>query len=464
MNYSDLGNAKRLIAYCKGEIRYCPELGGWFYWDGKRWVFDLDFYVYRKAKELITGYYGEAENEKDSEIRMALAKHSLDSESTKNIKAMIESAKSEPGVVIHLEEFDQNKWLFNVENGTIDLRTGEIREHRKEDLIRKLAPVTYDKNNEYTMWKEFLRTILPEQQVRYYLQQIAGMSLTGDISERLFFMIYGPGANGKTTFINVLGAMMGDYCVSIPPESLLRGTTSTSASSAIAATMGARLIITVEPEEGARLRESLVKQMTGEDMVTARYLYKNFTTFYSQGKILLATNYKPTIRETKKAIWDRIRLITFPVSFSEKERIKGFAHKLEEELSGILNWVIEGCLAWQNDGLLTPGSVRAATEEYRKEMDTIELFMDERCVTGAHEEVRVSKLYSVYTNWCIGSRETPLTKRAFGMKLKERGFEQRRTRDWRFWTGIGVHPNHGSFEMDISPLASFLETPKIIPN
>jgi len=447
-NPSDLGNAQRMVRDHGNNIRYCGvPLKKWFIWDGKRWRVDTTGEIYRIAKKVVRNIYREARQQDDDEERRKTAKHALRSEDTYRINMMIVSVQSEPGIPVTLEDFDKDRCLFNVLNGTIDLKTGRIRAHRKKDLITKIAPVVFDENADCPKWKKFLNTIFEgKTDLINYFQKIIGMSLTGDITEKVFFIFFGPTSTGKSTSINVIGSTMGDYWVNVQPEAFLRYHNGNSSTSYLARLKGARFITTSEPEKGKILKESLIKQLTGDDKVTARFLYREFFDFYAEGKVFFVTNHKPVIQGTDDAIWERVRLIPFFVSIPEADRIKGYAKELQTELPGILNWAIEGCLAWQKEGLGLPEEVKAVTGDYRNEMDFVRGFLDDVCIIDPDADIPVGRLYTAYESWRILTHEKVLSKKAFGKIMEEKGFQQKRDQNCRYWIGVRLNDFYTGFD------------------
>ena len=419
-NFTDVGNAERLVERHGEAVRYCYPLGQWFCFDGQRWRADDAGEVERRSKETVRVMLREAAPEEGPIIDKDLAKHALASESRARIEAMIALARSEPGVPIRPEEMDPDQWLLNAENGTVDLRTGELREHRREDLITKLAPLKYDTSAEAPTWEACLETWLPSGGLRRFLQKAVGYALTGDVSEQVLLFLYGPGANGKSTLINALMEAMGGYALQAAPELL---TVKASAHpTELADLKGARFVASVEVEDGKHLAESLVKQMTGGDRIKARFMRADFFEFTPTHKVFLAANHKPEIRGTDTGIWRRIKTVPFDVTIPQGERDPALPAKLRAELPGILRWAVEGCLLWQREGLGEPEEVKAATAEYKAEMDVLAGFIGERCVTRQGAWARFADLYAEYEKWCHESGELAEKKRTFGTRLKERGF------------------------------------------
>ena len=367
--------------------------------------------------------YVESGQSEDKNFRKELASYALVCESEARRRAMVSSSKALEGIPIQPEELDQEPWLLNVTNGTLDLNTGELREHRREDLITKLAPVNYDPKATCPIWEEFLDKIMDgNQNLIRYLQKAAGYALTGSTKEQCLFFLYGLGANGKSTFLNIIREMMGEYAKQTTSETFMvkKGD---HISCDIADLKGARFVAADEVENGRRLAEVLVKQITGGDRVKARFLYGQLFEYDPEYKIFLAANHKPVIRGTDNAIWRRIRLIPFTVQIPEPEQDKELLDKLKAELPGILNWAITGCLEWINGNLNPPQEVKDATNDYRVDMDILSDFFEDRCIIEEGASVKVGELYKAYTDWGEKAGEKKLLSSSdFGTKMEERGF------------------------------------------
>jgi putative DNA primase/helicase len=423
-NLTDLGNSGRLVHRYGPDLRFCWAWGKWLAYDGRRYAIDDTGEVYRLAADTVASIYAEAAAAPDQERRKALGKHAERSEAGSRIREMVDLARSK--VPVRQEALDADRYLLNVLNGTVDLRSGELREHRREDLITKLAPVEYDPNAAAPTWAATLERALPSEELRRFFKKLVGYALTGDISEHVLPVLYGTGANGKSTILNALLAAVGDYGMQAAPDLLVakKGAHPTE----IADLFGMRFVASIEVEDGRRLAESLVKQLTGGDKVRARRMRQDFWQFDPTHKVFMAVNHKPEIRGTDTAIWRRLRLIPFTETIPAAEQDKKLPEKLEAELPGILAWAVEGCLEWMREGLQAPAEVRRATGQYRSEMDVIGAFLQDECEIGKGLKEPFTSLYKRYEEWCEEGGERAETRRQFNARLKERGaFEARRS-------------------------------------
>ncbi len=437
---SDLGNARRLVAQYGQDLRYCHLSKKWWTWTGKIWAVDNSGEVRRRAKLAIATIYGEAGAAVDEDSRKKIAAHALRSEHDSRIKGMVSLAESEPGIPISPAQMDANPWLLNCLSGTINLKTGVHRPHDRADLITRLAQVEFDPLATCPQFVQFLDDIQQSNQdVISFIQRILGYSLTGDTREQCLFMLWGSGANGKSTLLGIISFILGNYAMQTPTETLLskqRGEIPND----IARLNGPRFVTALEVSQGRKLAESLVKQLTGQDTISARFLFGEYFDFRPQFKLFLGTNHKPVIKDTSHAMWRRIRLIPFPVEIPEVEQDRELSEKLKAELPGVFNWLLAGCLQWRYGGLGVPKEVLAATEDYQAEMDAVGNFISDCCLLAPGASATAKEIYKAYEEWAKESGEKrPLSQRSFGMALTERGFERRRgTAGKKLWWGIGL--------------------------
>lgn len=433
---TDMGNAQRFAALHQKNTKFCHPWGKWLNFCGTHWKKDDSGDVERKARDVIKQMYKETSKLKSEAARKELAQFAIKCESNHKIRSMLSLAQSEPGIPILPKDLDSDPWLLNVKNGTIDLKTGKLKPHKKEDFITKLAPVEFDPEAECPQFRKFLIEIMKNNdEIIEFLKKALGYGLTGSVQEHAFFILHGRGANGKTTLLNLIFYILGDYAQRTPVETLLLRRT-TGVPNDVARLKGARFVSAMEVEQNRRLAESLVKALTGGDVLTARFLFGEFFEFDPQFKLFLGTNHKPVIRGTDHAMWRRIKLIPFEVVIPDEKQDKNLFEKLEAEASGILNWLLEGCLMWQEEGLGAPEEVKQATLEYQTESDVIGQFFNDCVAEDKESKLKSSELYIYYKGWCEDNGEKALSQTALGRTLIERGHKRKKYRDGVHYLGL----------------------------
>ncbi len=436
---TDMGNSARMSRQHDGEIKYSRGLG-WLAWDGARFARDDGGEIERRARETVKEIYIEAANAPDKESREALAAWAVKSESEQKIKSMISLCRSEANVAVRADVFDRDPFLLNCTNGTLDLRTRELRPHNRADLLTKVCGTRYDEAAVCPVWEKFLAEILPDKELVTYVRKLFGLCLSGDASEQMLNIFWGSGGNGKSTLANVMWAVLGDYAEKAQAETLLTAHRSGgTARSDIVRLQGARLVTASESEAGRALAEALVKELTGNEPITARPLYQSEFTFEVQFKLILSTNHKPSIRGNDYAIWRRIRLVPFVVKITDDKQDKALPDKLRAELPGILRWAVEGYELWREKGLEPPEAVRAASAEYKAEQDVLADFLAAKCEDDPEATTTAAALYSAYMEFSdelkLRARDI-LSNKAFNMALTERGIEGDRSRAGKFYYGL----------------------------
>lgn len=451
---TDLGNAQRMVDLHGQDLRYC-EAWGWMVWDGSRWTRDGSGEVERRAKHTVKSILEEAAKlnqcatAKDVfdrrlvEQATDLQKHAIRSQSRQRIDAMIALAKSDERVVSKTENFDTHPWLFNVANGTIDLTTGNLKPHRREDFITKLSPINYEPAATAPFWDQFLLKIMDKKEdLVAFLQRAVGYSLTGVIRDRrCLFFCYGSGANGKSRLLAAIRRVLGEYAQQAP-ASLLQNSGNRTSTNDLARMIGIRLATITEAAQGMQGSEEIIKTLGGGEPIAVRHLYREYFEFTPQAKIWWGLNDKPRLRDDDRALWDRLYEIPFTVRIAESERIPEdkLDALLAAESEGILAWAVSGCLTWKQDGLAPPNSIKEATEAYRKEMDPLNEFLEDRCIIDEGASVSVSELRQAYDAWAeeSGVRFT-LGKKKFSDRLKVTGVVAGKgSGGKRMWRGIGL--------------------------
>lgn len=421
---TDLGNGERFNDQHQHEARYSYRRSAWYTWVGTHWQQDQMGGVQRMASRTVRAILAEAAQEPDPTRRKALAQWAKSSESQGRRDAMLKSAAEH--LAIDDTRFDADPWLLNCLNGTVDLRTGELRPSDPALLLSKCAHVAYESDAACPTWLAFLNQIMRGRApLVEFLRRALGYSLTGRVSEDALFFLYGTGSNGKSTFIRAIRAILGDYGAQAAPD-LLLAKTGQQHPTELAALFGKRFVASVEPDARKKLDEGVVKHLTGGDAITARRMYEDFWEFAPTHKLWLSANHKPTIKGTDTGIWRRIKLVPFEVTIPPEAQDKALDIKLQGELAGILAWMVGGCLDWQRDGLTEPEEVRVATDLYRSEMDVLAGFLDECCEIGRRYRCTAGELYAAYVAWCAESGERPESQRGFGLRMEERGFDRRK--------------------------------------
>jgi putative DNA primase/helicase len=436
VQFTDATNAARLLKEHGRDIRYNAAWKKWVVWEKTHWQTDDGALIHEKGLHMVRNIYDELLKTSDYRDRMEIEKYAMLSESVRRREAFVKAASWIKELNITSDDLDRNPWLLNVKNGTIDISTGEFREHRQEDMITKCANVGYNPEADCPAWKQFVREIMDYNADSItFLQTAAGWALTGDTSEQTMFILFGSGANGKSTFLNTIMYLLGDYAIATPTETFMKRNGDQNTND-IARLRGTRFVTTTEAEQGRRLSEPLIKQITGNDRMTARFLYGEFFNFVPTFKIFMATNHKPVIKGTDHGIWRRIKLIPFTTRIAEEKQDKHLEGKLREEAPGILNWLLAGTMRWRQEGLKAPAAILSATDEYRGEMDVIGNFLKERCIQNPGVSIRIRELFKAYQEWCDENNEHACSERFFSLRLKEMGYERTRTADARYWSGI----------------------------
>ena len=349
--YSDVYNAQALVQAYGIDLHYCHLWGKWLIWTSTHWSPDTSGTVLRYARHTVRNLPSPRKQSEEDNVTKAFYAHRKKSLNASRLDAMVKVAQSWQGIPVQPEDLDQNPWLLNCLNGTLDLQTGELRSHQREDLITKCLPISYDPNAQCPLWLHFLNDIMAgNENLINFLQRVIGYSLTGVIREHVLFVLYGTGRNGKSTFLNTIMAMLGAYAMKAPAELLMTSKYDRHPTEK-ADLHGRRLISAIETEQGRKLNEVLVKELTGGDPIRARRMREDFWEFRPTHKVFLATNHKPVITGTDHAIWERIRLIPFTVTIPKEQRDTTLPDKLLAELPGILAWAVQGCLTWQQEGL-----------------------------------------------------------------------------------------------------------------
>lgn len=441
---SDLGNAERLVARYGRDLRYCHELGTWFVWRGTHWGENDDGEVERRANETARSIRTEAEHEKDPQRSTKLHGHAIRSEGRYGRDMMIKMA--EDLIPTQKETFDSDPYLLNVLDGTIDLRTGELLEHDRENMITKLIPLKYNRRAKAPRWRQFLDEIFEgDAELVDFVQRAVGYSLTGNVSEQILFLCHGIGANGKSKFLEAISHVMGPYARAADPDLLLARLGDAHPTS-IADLFGKRLATTIETKKGRSFDEQKLQWLTGGDKLAARKMHQDFFEFWPTHKFWIATNHLPNVEVTREAFWRRIIAIPFTRVFSPSEQDPELSDTLAEEARGILAWAVQGCVAWNDGGGLKvnlPERIREAQGKYRRENDQIIRFIEQVCLLDADGEDEDGEegsqhLYDAYKAWCAATKEKTLSLREWSPEMERLGIKKKNKRKGAFWIGITI--------------------------
>lgn len=445
-NTTDMGNAERFVDRFGHMVRYCSKLGKdgtWLIWDGMRWQLDERLKIHKLAKEIVPVIYQEAQNATLRSDKERLFKWALDTEALSTRNNMVKDSR--PSLAIAVDDLDRHAWLLNCRNGTLDLKTGQIKPHSQGDYLSKLVAFDYDENAKCPEWEKFLMEVQQnKQEMVTYIQKAVGYTLTGDVGEKCMFVLQGPPDTGKSTFVEMIQILIDEYSTKIQTQTLMyqreRGIPND-----IAKLKGTRFVHASEAEEQERLAESRIKELTGGDTVCGCFKYGEEFHFPPTWKIWLSTNNKPKTG-SDKALWNRLKLIPFTRIFTKDEQDKKLRSKLVAEMPGILRWAVEGCLLWQKEGLIEPIDVTGATGKYKDEQDIIGHFIDQQCELDPDYREMAGDLYKSYKQWCQDTGEYAQSQRAFGLKLTERGLTSKQATSGASkgkieWYGIRLIPS-----------------------
>lgn len=423
---TDLGNGERFASRHGMRARYLTGDKAWYLWDGVKWHRDHTLGVRRFAKDTIRALKDDALALSNADERLRLVKHVHASESSGRLEAMLTCASAEPGIAMTIDEFDAPPMLLTCPNGTLDLETRTLRPNDPAHLITRTTNTAYDPAATCPAWIKFLHEIFDNnQELIGYMQRAIGYSLTADMREDVIHICWGTGSNGKSTWGNTLGGVLGDYAESANVATFLADNlprSSSGPSEDLARLRGARFLRASEPDERRALNSSLLKELTGREPITARFLFGSTFKFKPVFKLWISANHKPAIHDASHGMWRRMRLIPFTIQISDAQKDGTLEGRLLNERAGILNWALQGTQDWIQYGLGAPEAVMAATEQYRTDSDLLGLFLRDLCVFDDYRKVDAGKLYQAYKHWCERTGERAWANQAFHRKLTDRGF------------------------------------------
>ncbi len=441
---TDMANGRRFAVLNRDKARYVKGWG-WMVYTGRHWERD-ELAAMVLARAVVQSIYAEAAQLSSEKARVARGRHAFSTESLRWRKAMLESARSEPEMKATLEDFDGDGWLFNCANGTLDLRTGALRPHAASDMLTKLSPISFDGDADLGHWRWHIEYFLPNPDVRRYVQRQLGRSLVGAHLSDDFPIWYGEGANGRSTMARALQHILGDYCQQAAPRLLLASNHERHPTE-LAELYGKRLVFSIEIDEGARLAEALVKQLSGGDRVRAHFMRQDNFEFAPTWTLVMVVNNKPVIRTGGHSTWRRIKLVPWTVIIPDAEQRaqEEVIAELVEDGPAVLRWLHEGLMDWQADPHWCPDEVRGATASYRAEQDPLKDWVAACCFLGAEAWASAKALRASYETWGSESGIGPkalVSGAKWGRGLRSRGCKPHVQRDagklTRGWLGIGL--------------------------
>jgi len=437
---TEYGYARRLIAAYGGELRYVYDWRRWIAWDGQRWAPDTG-QAARAAKRIARDLVLIAVEAGDSKVVRA----AMSFEKASVVAAVLTLASTETEIVVRPDDLDADPFLLNVANGTLDLRTLELREHEPADLITKVTRAAYYPDAAGPEWGKFLVRVQPDEEMRDYLARELGHSLEGRMSEQVLPVWYGKGANGKSTCINACAFALGDYAATAERDLIMARSWDVHPTG-VADLFGLRLAIVIEPDKGRRLAEGTIKMLTSTERVKARRMREDFWSFDPSHSMWLLCNHRPIVTGTDEGIWRRLRLDPWEIQIPRSEWDLDLDLKLQAEADAVLAWMVAGYQDWQRQGLAEPEAVVRATAAYRAESDLIGRFIAECCVENPALKTKSSELYRKYNDWCLSEGVEAVTQTAFSNELSERGFDRKPMRAGNFWIGLApvFVPNEAS--------------------
>lgn len=463
-SYDDTGNSGRFMRAFGERVKYSFNNKKWYYYSGKVWVMDDLGKVYEMADMIAKSISKEPivvsdeTNEKLVEqAEKNKAKHVKYSRSVSGKQRMITDTQHR--VAIGTDAFDRDPYLFNTVSGYIDLNNRHLMKHNPSKMMSKMSYSEYNPEADCQQWIKFLNEIFQgDQELIDYIQRAIGYSMSGDVSEQVMFFLVGDGQNGKSVFVNVLNDVMGSYGTAIQPSTLMASNRDgSSASPDIARLKGARFVTTSEPNKGMKLDEGIVKQMTGDDKITARHLNAEFFEYKPEFKIWMTTNHKPVIQGTDTGIWRRIVIIPFEYQIPKDKIDKKLTSKLKGELTGILNWCVDGYEAWRENGLMEPDLIAKQRGEYRNEMDIVHRFVDENCVINPNVEEVATDLWKAYHSWVKeGNEWGNMSRTKFGIELSKRFNKKQNSKGRIVYQGLKLNDSELSADTKRNNVISFL--------
>lgn len=446
-SYDDTGNAQRFKHHFGKDVRYSYAKKKWYYYYDSKGIWEVDEMgvvkqnVDRVLEEMKKEPVYVSEEADEEEAMKNFRKHLKSSRSSRGKTSMLKEA--EHLLPVSPDVFDRNKNLLNVQNGYLNLDTGQLLEHERKKYFTKVSGVEFTDKSDCPMWLDFLnQTFNYDQPLIDYIQRAVGYSLSGSTEEQVMFILYGNGRNGKSVFLDIITELFGNYAINIQPDSIMVKQFSNGPSSDIARLNGARFVTTTEPNEGVRMNEGLVKQLTGGDKITARFMYENEIEFYPEFKLWMATNHKPIIRGTDIGIWRRLAVVPFTNTIPTEKVDKRLKMKLRRELTAILNWAVEGYIQWKAMGLSEPQVIKDQRDQYRVEMDVTEAFIYDCCEVGEDLQIKAKPLYQTYREWARDNGQYEMSNTKFGREMAKKFAKKTSNGVW--YLGVTLNEEYDS--------------------
>lgn len=460
--YTDATNAELFARLYGEELRYDHKRGRWLHYTRTYWREDADGQITRMAIQAVRHLYRDALHIEDPEKRKKASTWALISESKSRLDACVTIAESLQPIASDGEGFDSKPWLLCAANGVINLRTGQLRSGQPEDLITQHTPIEYNPESECPRWLQFLNEIFNgDTQLVDWIWRSLGYSISGQNTEQCFWILYGAGANGKSKFLGILHYILGDFALDAPFSTFEFQKYQTGASNDEAALERKRFVIASEASASSRLNEQRLKALTGDDTITARFLYHEHFTFKPVCKIWLGVNHRPRVTDDSYGCWRRVRLVPFLRQFMGEDDDKQLGEKLKAEAPGILNWLVKGCIEWQKRGLSPiPDAVSGATTEYQQESDPLLDFLNSKCKAKDGSSIKAAELYKNYIAWTDEQgyqNDDKFSSTAFGRRMAGK-FKKQHTRAG--WYYLGLCPSDGLCDESQASNQKILELPE----
>lgn len=429
--------AERLVDEHRDALRHVHGIG-WHRWDGGRWARDLDGAATRAAVATVKAAYADlADLDRDAQRDLLADAHRC--ESANGIDGVLRLASALHPLALSVDKLDADPYLVNAQNGTLDLRTGQLRPHDPADLLTKVAGAAYDPQARSDKFDGFLADVLPAADMRAFVARVVGHALVGEVVEHLLPIFTGTGANGKSTLVETVSAAFGDYAIACEPDLLVeRGPSHTTGQADL---LGVRLAVTSETDAGRHLASATVKRLTGGDKVRARRMRQDNIEFSPSHSVVMVTNHRPRVAGDDPALWRRLRVVPFDVTVTNPDiRLRD---ELARDLPAVLAWMVAGYRDWHAHGLGEPDAVTAATAAYRASSDALGRFLDERTISTQFGATKARDLFGVWSAWCHEGGEDAGSAVAFAEALGQRGFTKVKRNGVMTYVGVMIASEDG---------------------